>query len=202
MPAMSPKILHLARDSEPVAGRSDDELMLLSSAGAQGAFEELVRRHAGRVLGFCAKNVADPRLGEELAQEVWLSVWDHRRSYEPEGKFAVWLFTLAKNRVRNERRDAVRRGTELPTEAARDPDGARDLSPDGLDRMIIAERRSRIVAVLGRIPERLCEAVVLRFSQELPYDEIARILATNEATARSRVFHGLCELRRRLKGEP
>ena len=195
-------VVAFTKKEEHLPGRSDDELMLLSSRGVSPAFEELVRRYARRVLGFCVKHVGDRQMGEEMAQEIWLSVWDHRGDYRPEGKFVVWLFTLARNRVRNVRRDNARRPAE-PADG--DPAVAvaqtADLSPSELDRLLAVERRSRVDRALAGVPANLREAILLRFAEDLPYMEIARILDTNESTARSRVFHGLRELRRHLKGD-
>ena len=196
---MVTNVVPFKKKEEPLSGRSDDELMLLSSAGTREAFEELVRRHARRVVAFCAKHVGDRSFGEEMAQEIWLSVWDHRTAYRPEGKFLGWLFTLARNRVRNARRDGARFSVLAHIEDS--PAEALDLSPSEVDRLLMAERRARVDRALSNISETLREAVILRFAQELPYDEVARVLETSESTARSRVFHGLRELRRRLRGE-
>jgi len=197
---MSTNVVPFTKKGEPLAGRSDDELMLLSSRGVHAAFEELVRRHARRLLGFCSKH-AGGQLGEDLAQELWLAVWDHRRDYRPEGTFVVWLFTLARNRLRNVRRDDARR----PATDEGDPtpilEQAPDLAPSELDRLVVAERRARVDRAVASTPENLREALLLRFTEELPYDEVARVLDTNESTARSRVFHGIRDLRRRLRGE-
>jgi len=197
---MSTNVVPLTRKGEPLPGRSDDELMLLSSRGLHAAFEALVRRHARRLLGFCARQVGGQVPGEDLAQEIWLAVWDHRQDYRPEGRFVVWLFTLARNRIRNVRRDVARRpqneGDPAPL-LARAP----DLSPSDLDRLVVAERRARLDRAVASVPETLREAILLRFTEELPYEEVARILDTNESTARSRVFHGIRDLRRRLRGE-
>ncbi len=198
---MRTNVVPFAKKGEALPGRPDDELMLLASRGLQAAFEELVRRHSRRLLGFCAKHVGSPAAGEDLAQEIWLAVWDHRASYRPEGRFVVWLFTLAKNRIRNLRRDGARR--PLSPDDAPTPllERAPDLSPSDLDRLVIAERRSRLDRAVASVPENLREAILLRFTEELPYEEVARILDTNESTARSRVFHGIRDLRRRLRGE-
>lgn len=175
--------------------------MLLSARGVSAAFEELVRRYARRVLAFCVRQTGDRLVGEEIAQEIWMSVWDARGDYRAEGKFVVWLFTLARNRVRNMRRDHARRPSH-PIEG--DPTATLvetpDLAPSELDRLLDEERRARVDRALSSVSEGLREAVLLRFTEELPYEEVARILDTNESTARSRVFHGLRELRRRLKG--
>lgn len=182
---------------------SDDELMRRSAAGETTAFEVLVRRYAGRVIAFCTKHVGDEQLGKELAQETWLSVWDHRSAYRAEGKFVVWLFTLLRNRTRNAHRDRAKRPLVV---AAGDPDAmlaeTPDTGPGELERLLGIERRARVERALAALSEPLREALLLRFTDDLSYDEIARIAAINESTARSRVFHGLRELRRRIKGEP
>lgn len=195
-----PATVHpLAPPSRSLADRTDDDLMLLAAGGStagRAAFETLVRRHAARVLAFTRRLVGDREAGEELAQEIWFAVWDRRAAYRPEGKFVVWLFTIARNRARNAHRATASRGASVEAdETIGDP------SPSELDRLVAKERRARVDRAMQNIPEQSREAILLRFGQELPYDTLARVLDTNESTARSRVFHGLRELRRRLKGE-
>jgi RNA polymerase sigma-70 factor, ECF subfamily len=196
---VSAQVVPIPKKEEPLGRRSDDELMLLAAAGVRGAFEALCARHAGRLLGFCVKSVGDRAAGEELAQELWLSVWGHRRDYRPEGKFVVWLFTLARNRLRNAARDRGRRPSWGGDEAL--ALGHEAVAPSELDALIAQERQARLTRALAAVSPTLREAIVLRFAEELSYDEIARIVGTNESTARGRVFHGLRELRRRLRGE-
>lgn len=192
-------VVPFAKRAEDLDARSDDDLMLLSARGMTAAFELLVRRYARRVVHYCRKELGDPQLGEEIAQEIWLSVWDHRQDYRPEGKFIVWLFTLLRNRIRNARRDRARR--PQPSDDAESVIAqTAEVSPTEMDRLIAAERRARLDRALAGIAGPLREAVLLRFADELPYEEIARVLETNESTVRSRVFHGVRELRRRLKG--
>ena len=192
---MGAVVIPFERRKEKLRERSDDELMLLASAGMREAFEELIRRHAKRVVGFCSKSVGDAVLGEEMAQEVWLSVWDHRSDYRAEGKFLEWLFAMARNRVRDVHRHRTRK--QAPEGLAHDPP---DLSPSELDKLIAQERRARLDAALARLAPQQRDALILRFVHDLPYVEIARVVATNESTVRSRVFHGLRDLRRRLGG--
>lgn len=196
---MVPEIVRLPQRGEPLEGRADDELMVLSARGLREAFETLVRRHARRVIGFCAKHLGDLARGEEMAQDVWLSVWNHRAEYHPEGKFVVWLFTLARNRLRNAGRDAKAQKRATPARA--DADEAVDLSPNALDRMLVEERRARVERSLAHVSDDLREAMNLRFAADLSYAEVARIQSVGESTARARVFQGLKELRRRLRGE-
>ncbi len=88
-------MLLLRVEEKTAADRSgdDDALMSRVARGERDAFEALVRKHAVRIVRFCMKQTGDAAAGEEMAQEVWLSVWRHRADYRAEGRFVVWLFT-------------------------------------------------------------------------------------------------------------
>jgi RNA polymerase sigma-70 factor (ECF subfamily) len=66
---------------------------------------------------------------------------------------------------------------------------------------VLRERQQRIQLGLSKLPEPQREAVLLRYSAELDYAQIASLLEAPEATVRSRVFLGLTKLRRLLRVE-
>lgn len=179
-----------------LAARADDELMELAQAGMREAFAVLVERYAVRLVSACTRFVNDPHVGRDLAQETWLAVWAERASYRGEGRFVVWLYTLARNRCRNHvrHRGVANRHAESTAEAPPD-------DPSDLDRLLERERMRRVQRALMRLPQTLREALVLRFAQELRYDEIAAVLRVGESTLRSRVHNGLKQLRRWLEDE-
>lgn len=189
----TPKLTLVAGD-DPFAARSDDELMALASAGRRDAFAALVTRYAARLGNVCAKFVADARLGEELAQETWLQVWQARARYRPDGRFASYLFTVARNRCRNELRARSLRRQQPGAAAPELPSDA----PEHLDRLIEAERRRRVVAAMASLSPALREALVFRFVEELDYPEIARVIGRSESAVRSRVHDAVDKLRRAL----
>ena len=69
------------------------------------------------------------------------------------------------------------------------------------DRFALGERHERLQMGLAKLPEPQREALLLRYSAELDYAEMAGLLGVPEATARSRVFLGLIKLRRLLRRE-
>ncbi|MGA9524490.1 MAG: RNA polymerase sigma factor [Myxococcaceae bacterium] len=186
--------------SAPLAERSDDDLMLLSSADRRDAFAVLVERYLPRLTQFSARFLGGGVEGEEVAQETMFQVWAARREYRPEGRFATWIFTIARNRCRNAARHAGLRGRVDMAGAPQghDPDAP---TPAAIDALLEQERQRRVQEVLLGLPEKLKEAVLLRFNQGLEYSEIARILGCPEATVRSRVFHGIKRLRAQLAPE-
>jgi RNA polymerase sigma-70 factor (ECF subfamily) len=202
------RILPLRRPPEPPAAlvaerleeRSDEELMALVRLGARAPFRVLVVRHAERVAGFCARITGDRGGAYEVAQEVWLVVWDSRERWEPRSKFASYLYTIAFTRARNHARSR-RRSAAVFTAEPLDPDAAAHSDATEIDRLLERERRERVFEALGELPPAMREAVILRFVDELSYEEMEKILSASASTLRSRVFHALSKLKARLGRE-
>ena len=176
--------------------RSDDDLMELSRAGLRSAFAVLVERYAERVVNACGRFVNDANLGRELAQDTWVLVWQARDGYRPGGGggFVSWLVTIARNHCRN----ALRR-RKLARAHERDSLGDEGPTSAGqLEKLLIEERRRRVRGALAELSMPLREALLLRFAEDLRYDEIASIVGTRQSTLRSRVHHGLKALREKL----
>lgn len=180
--------------------RTDDELMDRVQRGDMQAFAALSRRHMTRLVRFCARLTGDAGAAEELSQETWLRIWRSRESYVGHGKFVPLLYTVARNQCRNHVRDRTRRGAVL-TEAGDDLSEIAGVEPVAVSDLITRERQGRVQRAIQDLPEAMREAVILRFSEELSYEDMTPILETAETTIRSRVFHGLKRLRAALASE-
>jgi RNA polymerase sigma-70 factor (ECF subfamily) len=187
----------LVRAEAPPQGslseRSDDELMTLAQAGLQSAFATLVERHAERIVNLCTRFVGDVQLGRELAQDTWVLVWQGREKYRADGGFVPWLVTVARNRCRNELRR--RKVTAHEREPLADDLGH---VAGQLDDLLTEERRRRVRAALSELSPQLREALLLRYGEDLRYDEINTVVGAGESTLRSRVHHGLKALKQKL----
>lgn len=182
-----------AEEAPRLEGLTDDELMRLATQNLREAFATLVSRYQLRVRSHCSKWTGDGALGDDLAQEIFCELWRTRERYRPNARFAVYLFTIARNRCRNARRDR-RPTTTLEAEVANG-------QPDQLQRLLAAERQRRIDKEVSLLPEKLREAVLLRFGQAFDYPQMAEILKCRQVTVRSRVFLGISKLRAALKEE-
>jgi RNA polymerase sigma-70 factor (ECF subfamily) len=189
----------VAPSGEPLASRPDDELMLLVRTGLAAALAALVERYTGRLTNYCAKLLGSVPIAGEVCQETWLRVWKHRASYRPEGKFAVFLYTTAHNLCKNHARDARRREHWLREARAGDAlDRVADERPDHLDALLAREKQRDVHRALGTLPAPMREALLLRFQEDLSYEDMAAILDAPESTIRSRVHYGLKHLRYHL----
>jgi RNA polymerase sigma-70 factor (ECF subfamily) len=176
--------------------------MTLAQAGSREAFGVLALRHTRRLVGFCAKQLGDVRAAEEVAQETWIYLWSTRASYVPRDRFVVLLLLAARHRCANHRRGTRRR--EGPLERLSDA-GEQAVIPEGaaasqLDELLAEERRRRVRAALDQVPQKQRDALLLRFSEELSYEEMREVMQIGESTLRSRVLYGLRALRDALEG--
>jgi RNA polymerase sigma-70 factor (ECF subfamily) len=178
--------------SEESAG--DDELMQRARGGDRGAYASLVRRHQRSLRAFCARWCGSESAGDDVAQECFVELWQQRESYEPQGKLKQYLFRIAANRCKNQRRRRARELTLVQGEPV--AGGA-----DGPEQIVARERRHRLGRGLARLPDSQREAILLRYSAELDYREIGELLGAPEPTIRSRVFLGLSKLRKLLRSE-
>jgi RNA polymerase sigma-70 factor, ECF subfamily len=192
----SPRLVGSESGGAPLEERTDDELMTLAQAGAREAFAVLVERHALRVVETCSRFTGDRGAGAELAQGTWAAIWEHRLRYKRGSDFVVWLITAARNRCRNDVRGryVARRHAKATMVLGAAP------SPDQIDLLLDEERRRNVREALGRLPSATREALLLRFGEDLRYDQMAEVVGAGESTLRSRVHHGLKRLRDLLEG--
>ena len=88
-----------------VEALNDDELMGLAAAGRREAFELLVLRHQRSVRNLCSRLCGSSAVGDDLAQDVFVALWQLRHSYEARGRFKSYLYAIAISRGKNLRRD-------------------------------------------------------------------------------------------------
>lgn len=182
-------------EAQPLSGRDDDTLMTLAQAGSREAFAVLVERHAVRVVQTCLRFAGDREQASELAQGVWVTVWESRSRYQSASEFLIWLVTIARNRCRNE----LRRQRVVEHHAHHTALFGANASPEQIDSLLQSERQRRVHEALNQLPAPMREALLMRYGEELRYDQMATVLGAQESTLRSRVHHGLKLLKRQLE---
>ena len=169
------------------------------AGGDHNAFARLVERHHRAVIGTIAKMNGDPTLAEDLAQQVFLRVWKSAKRYKPSAKFTTWLFTIIRNLVFNEARRAWRRNElSFVNEDGTEPDYNDDAQQSPVDETMVNELEEEVEKALAALPENQRMAVVLRWRENLSYDEIAAVLEISVSATKSLLFRARTELKSTL----
>lgn len=184
------------------AAAEDIALMLAVKSGDERAFESLVERHQFRVVGTVAKMLGGESDAEDIAQQVFIRVWQSAPRYNPTAKFTTWLLTITRNLVFNEmrRRQRARLVPLDPGDADRPPVGHADSSARSAPEEIAdAELQEAVTRAITSLPETQRIAVVLRRFENMPYEEIAKVLKTTVPSIKSLLFRARTDLREQLK---
>lgn len=189
LPLMDPK------PQDP--SKSDEELMRAIAAGDQYAFRTLVERHQGLVIGTVTRMIGAGD-AEDIAQQVFLNVWNSAPRWRPEAKVTTWIMTVAKRLVFNESRR--RKRSRIIPQASEEESApeASDESPGPDDRLLEGELHEAIGRAMSLLNEKERMAVVLRRHEGMQYEEIAVILGTSVSSVKSLLFRARNTLREKL----
>lgn len=173
----------------------DLELVRRVGAGDGPACAALVDRHLARILGLAGRMLGSRAEAEEVAQEVFLRVWQQAgRWREGEARFSTWLHRVAVNLCQ----DRLRRRRETSLEAAGDPPSPDPPPEAALQQDAVA---ARVGEALRQLPERQRTAILLSHFQELGNIEAAAILGISVEALESLLARGRRRLKELLAGE-
>lgn len=171
------------------------------------AFTELVERYKAMVFGVSYRLLQNRSDAEDVAQDVFVTVFKHVDGFREESSLRTWIYRIALNLSRNRLRARARRGHGAHDSLDEDAallDERRSERPDsfGEDPTRLLERReaaSLLHQGLARLSSDAREVLVLRDLEELSYEEISLVLGVAEGTIKSRIFRARAALRQTME---
>ena len=182
---------------------SDGELVRRILAGRTEAYEELVRRWAGRITAVCHAKVGRAAQADDLAQETLLRGLRSLSSLADPEKFGPWLCGIAVRAcldwLKAKERSAVPFSTLGPNF---DPEDLPEAHPriDGSE--WDQDECRQLMAAVETLPETYRQVLMLYYYQEVTYAEIAALLGLSPATINARLTKARMLLRERLSNCP
>jgi RNA polymerase sigma-70 factor (ECF subfamily) len=166
-------------------------LVVRCQAGDGAAFDELIELYQRPLHYFLSKMVGDPHVADDLLQEVWFDVFRGIARLAEPGAFPAWLYRIARHRALRVLRQ--RRPTAASLEGM-------DLADNGdTDEAFSAEDAERVHAALDELAPEHREVLLLRFIEDMSYQDIARVTGCQVGTVRSRIHYAKRALRRVLE---
>ena len=178
----------LNRDTLP-----DLDLMRRVQEGEMVSYNTLVNRYKDRLFNVLYRMLSSEDEANDLLQETFLRVWQHKMSYDFRFAFSTWIYTIALNLARNElrRRKKIK---FLDIFDFADKLAAKEEKKD-----TSANLKTLLESEMKRLPEKYKTAFLLRDVDNLSYEEIAQVLGVPLGTVKSRVNRARAILRTRLK---
>jgi RNA polymerase sigma-70 factor (ECF subfamily) len=175
---------------------SDAECVRKLQRGETDAFEILIRRHQKTIFNLVYRMLGDYDEAAEISQEVFLSAYRAIGNFRGDSNFSTWLYRIALNHATTRRKSLnTRQQRSVPidsTEPTSDP------HPGPAESMEKKEIRQRVQQALNRLEPEDATVILLRDLQDVPYEEVARVLEIPIGTVKSRLHRARqalkCEL--------
>ena len=175
--------------------RGDAELWSAVAGGDPEAFGALFQRHSRAIYNYCFRRTGDWARAQDLTSVVFLECWRRRDIDLAEDKVLPWLFGIATNVCRTQRRSVARHRAALRRLPPPDPEP--EFADETLDRLEDEHRMRTLLAFVSRLPKREQDVLALCVWADLSYADAATALQIPVGTVRSR----LARARSRLRAE-
>ena len=143
----------------------------------------LVRRHEKTIFNLVYRMLGDYDEAAEVSQEVFLSAYRAIGQFRGDANFSTWLYRIALNHTSTRRKTLIRR--QQRNVAIEDTEPVRDLQPGPAETMEKKEIRERVQRALNSLEPDDATVILLRDLQDIPYEEVARLLEAVQATLRT-----------------
>ncbi len=160
-------------------------------SGDPEAFSRLIETYQNPVHNLCYRMLGDPDEAEDAAQESFLRAYKGIRRYDRERSFSTWLLSIAAHYcidLMRRRRYATLSYDELPQ---LDPP---DLNPGPEMSLILSESQRRVQALLASLSPQDRAAIVMRYWNDLSYEEIGEALSMTVSAVKSRLHRARREM--------
>src|ERR1700761_5627048 len=169
----------LARKSPLLKLQGDEKLIAMARSGNAGAFEMIVDRSQGRLLGFCRQMLGSTEDAEDVLQEVFVNAYRAMLADEREINLRPWLYRIARNPCLNHLR-----------KPSADAQESMDMVPEveaasTAEKVHNREEFRQILSDVNKLPETQRSALLLREMDALSYEEIAESMETTVPSVKS-----------------
>ena len=164
----------------------EEDLKLVDQVlkGNIDSFNILVNKYELSILKFTYNMIRDKEAAEDITQEVFIIVYKKIYTYNREYKFSSWVFQIARNKCIDFMRK-YKRVYEANIDNEKD-NSSKDISPEAMAEL--RETKREIQKFINTLEEIDREILVLRYSEEITFIEMAVILNINKATIKRRYY--------------
>lgn len=178
---------------------ADEEWIARCLRGETEAFRYLVEHHERMVRSLIRRLIAQDHEVDEIAQQTFVSAFEHLGRFTGKAQFSTWLGQIAINKSRDWLRVRRRRSADINDDIDLAELEFRDPAPGPAERMDERRRDAQIQAALRRLRPAEREVIVLKYIEGHDYETVARLLDCTVAAAKVRSLRAREAMKRMLQ---
>lgn len=168
----------------------DQVLLLRCQIGDRDALAELIERYQMPLRYFISRLLDDAQIAEDIFQETWLTVIRQIHTLRDADAFRAWLYRVARNKVYQ----------QLMTKNRFSPlDENTAIINESRDDVFYAEDAAKIHKCLKKIMPEHREVLMLRFLEQMSYQQISQVIDRNLGTVKSRIHYAKLALKEQME---
>ena len=172
--------------SNLVIMQADQILINAFQAGVQKElqFTELVKRHQQKLYYQIKRMVIQHADADDIAQMVWIKVWEKLDQFKMESEFSTWLYRIGYNETIN----FIQKKKKITIVASDDEQNDSIIQATDTQGVQPAQIQIKLERAISQLPEKQRFVFMLRYFEEMPYEKIAEITETTIGGAKAN-FH-------------
>jgi RNA polymerase sigma-70 factor (ECF subfamily) len=177
--------------------QNDQDLVIQfqQSSQKEAAFTLLLKKHQQKVYYQIKRMVNDHDDADDIAQQVWIKVWNKLAGFKMESEFSTWLFRVAYNETLNFIEKKKKHSSHNLSEDLMDYENA----SASTDHPKSTEIQIALEQAIKQLPEKQRYVFMLRYFEELSYDKIAEVTGTTVGGAKANFHQALKKMEEILK---
>jgi RNA polymerase sigma factor, sigma-70 family len=166
--------------------------------GDKQAYAMLVEEYKSPIYNLAYRMTGNLEDADDLTQETFIRAYQYLWRYDTRRKFFTWLYTIGINLIRNHLKKRAR--DIAPPAAFRLFPESQTQGNEGREENLLSEDRIiRLEKTMQKLPVDLREAIILKFHQDLTFEEVAAITGVSLSAVKMRIYRGLDQLKRLME---
>lgn len=176
---------------------SDQDIIIQfqKSIQKEAAFTELVKRHQSKVYYQIKRMVTEHADADDIAQTVWIKIWNKLDGFKMESEFTTWLFRIAYNETLNFITKQKKQGPHVEIDIEQNQSAGATTAGEPKETQI----QIRLEQAIKQLPEKQRFVFMLRYFEELNYEKIATITGTTVGGAKANYHQAVKKMQEILK---
>lgn len=177
---------------------SVNALLRLISKGNEGALDNFMEMYSKKLYVYAVSIVKYSEIAEEVVSDVFLEVWRNRSGILQIERINSWLYTVTYNKAISRLRSEKRHIDNLPIDGFEPFMFPSTSTP--VDSLISQEEVTALQVAIDDLPPKCRHVFYLAKYEEMPYNEISKMLGISVATVNYHVGYAMKHLKTRLRG--
>jgi len=178
--------------------KTEPEIIARVLSGDRQAYALLVEAYNGPIFNLAYRMTGSREDADDLTQETFIRAYQNLRRYDRSKKFFTWLYTIGINLIRNHLKKNVRDISYLAAADSALEHHTQEHTRE-VGETLSDDRMIRLEQVIRKLPVDLREAIILKFVQDLTFEEVAAVTGDSVSAVKMRIYRGLDKIKQMME---